>query len=56
MTSLYNDTYIHALAKLEQPVVFNSSFAQSVYWHIMLEELTDSFRVKSAEILRCVNW
>ena len=56
MTPLFNDTNIYALAKLEQQVVLNSTFVQSVYWHRMLEELTDSFRVKSPEILHRVDW
>ena len=55
MTSLCNFTNIHAPTKLEQHVVLNSTIAQSVYWHRMLEELTDTVVVKSPEILRRVN-
>jgi len=54
MTSLCNDTNIHARPKLEQHIVWNSTFVQSVYWHRILEELTDSFRVKSPEIVHRV--
>jgi hypothetical protein len=56
MTSLYNDMKIHARAKLEQHIVLNSAFAQSVYWHRILVELTNSFRAKSFEMLRRVDW
>jgi hypothetical protein len=39
MTSLFNDTNIYALAKMEQHGVLNCTFVQSVYWHRMLEKL-----------------
>jgi len=50
MTSLCNDTNIYALAILEQHIVLNSIFVQSLYWHRMFGELTDGFRVKFPEI------
>jgi len=54
MTSLCNDTNIHARPKLEQHIILNSTFVQFVYWHRMFEKLTDSVRFKSPEIVHRV--